>query len=89
MNFFPHTPQDDTMARGQVEYLKGEGNKAPTPKRGDRYILAGTVAGIFVGGLTGLLSGNPLFFIVGIIGGGIVGMWIGSLVKGFTNRRHG
>ena len=88
MTFFPHTPPDDTTARGQVEYLKDEGHKAPVPKRGDRFILFGAVLGINIGRFTGLVSGNVFFLIVGLVAGSTVGMIIGSLVKRMVTKRQ-
>ena len=55
--------------------------QAPRPKRGDIYILIGTMVGAVVGGVLGLFSGSPFIIAVAIIGGGIVGAVVGSLIK--------
>ena len=89
---FQFIPPDENQLRGQIEYMKDEGNKAPPRRPGDKYTIAGALVGIIVGIIIAGISRRPWVFIVAPIGGGIAGAVLGSLagnlIKKFRESRN-
>jgi hypothetical protein len=67
--------------RGQIEYRREQGNLAPRRRPGDKFPIGGAFIGVIVGAILGVRTSIPLWFIVGVIGGGIAGTVIGSLTS--------
>ena len=62
------------------------GPKRPKKKRGDIWIMVGTVLGMAGGGILGY-SVNPVMAVLGVVGGGVVGALVGSAAAALTRKR--
>ena len=95
--FHPH----EIIMRGRViewelerEYSsKNDPEKPPPPKRGDIYILLGTIIGMIAGGVSGAIIGIKvqlnifciaLCFFGGVIIGALLGVFLGGIIKKHT-----
>jgi outer membrane lipoprotein SlyB len=72
--------QHEIMMRGQIEYRREQGNKAPRRSPGDRWPIGGAICGFIIGAVSGVRTGMSLWVIVGAIAGGIAGTFLGSLI---------
>ena len=90
MNLGP-SPQDEEMARGEIEYKKEKQNLLPVYEPGDRYPLFGAIAGIIFGIALTVQSWNFFLIAGAIIGGGVAGALLGSaigvLIARYRNQR--
>ncbi|MFC2020778.1 glycine zipper domain-containing protein [Chloroflexota bacterium] len=86
MQLYVNLPPDEGMIRGEMEYRKEMGNKAPRRKPGDGYSILGALAGAIIGAILGSRTGNPFGPVIGLIVGGIAGIWIGSQVGNYITK---
>ncbi len=86
ISLFWYIPPDETMIRGQIEYLKETGNQAPRRQRGDKFPIAGVLAGIIAGFIIALTTGILWIFIAGPIAGGIIGAFLGSVIGALVTK---
>jgi len=83
-----YLPPDENAMRGQIAYIKEQGNKAPRRRPGDRFTLFGALVGIIVGILLSWRTGNLFIIVACAVVGGIIGTLIGTLIGSAIIKRQ-
>jgi uncharacterized protein YcfJ len=77
---------DENLYRARMDRVQEQGSKAPRRRPGDRFILGGAATGIVIGIIIGSQTDSAGLIILSVLGGGIAGTIIGSLIAARINR---
>jgi MFS family permease len=88
--WYPERAQREQELQRRLRYRsEHDPEQPPRPERGDKYILAGALVGIVIGGAAGAIVAGHYFGFIGylfgfwggVIVGGIIGVLVGDVIR--------